>query len=249
MPRNKDLKRLVRARMSKTGESYTTARAKVVARSSSVSRPVSKSAVAPRVAKIEAVTRAERAPRKPRVNYAELAGMSDEAIKAKTGCPWVRWVGVLDYHRADTLPHREIAALVSKKFKIEGWWAQAVTVGYERIKGLRARGQRRDGSYEANKSRTYNVPIATLFDAWADARVRGRWLDNEIGRVRTSTRERSMRLDGRDQSIVAVGFWSKGPGKSAVAVQHTKLRDPETAGAVKRYWSERLDALARVLAP
>ena len=247
MPLNKDLKRLVRARMSKTGESYTTARAKVVSRSSSVSRPVSKRAAAPRVATGDALTPSKRAPRKPRVNYAELAGMSDEAIQAKTGCTWVRWVGVLDFHRAETLPHREIAALVSKKFKIEGWWAQAITVGYERIKGLRARGQRRDGSYEANKSRTYHVPLATLFDAWSDARVRGRWLDGEIGRVRTSTRERSMRLDGRDGSIVAVGFWSKGPGKSAVAVQHTKLRDPPAASEVKRYWSERLDALGRVL--
>jgi hypothetical protein len=233
MPRNKDLKRLVRARMIKTGESYTTARARTV------SRVAAKSATATRVA---------RPPRKPRINYAELAGMSDEAIQAKTGCTWLRWVGALDYHAADKLPHREIAALVSRKFKIEGWWAQAVTVGYERIKGLRARGQRRDGSYEANKSRTYNVPIATLYDARADPRVRGRWLDGEIGRVRTSTRERSMRLDGRDRSIVAVGFIAKGPGKSAVAVQHTRLRDRETASEVKQYWSERLDALGEILA-
>ena len=249
MPRNKDLKRLVRARMSKTGESYTTARAKVVARSSSISRPVSTREVAPRTAARDVATPAVRAARKPRVNYAELAGMSDEALEAKTGCSWVRWVGALDYHRADTLPHREIAALVSRKFKIQGWWAQAVTVGYERIKGLRARGQRRDGSYEANKSRTYHVPIATLFDAWADPRIRGRWLDGEIGGVRTSTPGRSMRLDGRDGSIVIVGFQAKGAEKSAVAVQHTKLRDPETASEVKRYWSERLDALGRLLAP
>ena len=239
MPRHKDLKRLVRARMSKTGESYTAARATIVSQPGSVSRVVAKTAVATRVA---------RAPRKPRVDYAELAGMSDEAIQAKTGCTWVRWVGALDYLGADKLAHRDIAALVSKKFKIQGWWAQSVTVGYERIKGLRARGQRRDGSYEATKSRTYNVPIATLFDAWADARVRGQWLDGEIGRVRTSTRERSMRLDGRDRSIVAVGFIAKGPGKSAVAVQHTRLRDRETASEVKRYWSDRLDALGKVLA-
>ncbi len=38
MPRNKDLKRLVRARMSKTGESYTAARAKVIARSTTERR-------------------------------------------------------------------------------------------------------------------------------------------------------------------------------------------------------------------
>ena len=222
MPRNKDLKRLVRARMSKTGESYTAARAHVLAKPSSKTRA-------------------------PRPNYAALAGYSDEVLKARTGCTWERWVGVLDYYRADQMAHRDIAALVNKKFKIEGWWSQAVTVGYERIKGLRARGQRRDGSYEANKSRTYNVPAGTLFDAWANARVRGRWLDGEIGKVRTSTAAKSMRLDGKDGSIVAVGFWPKGPSKSAVSVQHTKLRDQETATRLKKYWGERLDALREVL--
>jgi hypothetical protein len=161
MPRNKDLKRLVRARMSKTGESYTAARAHVLAKSTSKPGASALRAVEPRKASIS---------RAPRPNYAELAGYSDEVLKARTGCTWERWVGVLDYYKADTMAHRDIAALVSQKFKIEGWWSQAVTVGYERIKGLRARGQRRDGSYEANRSRTYDVPTKTLFDAWANAR-------------------------------------------------------------------------------
>ena len=240
MPRNKDLKRLVRARMSKTGESYTAARAHVLAKSSSKPRTTALRATESRKTSVA---------RAPRPNYAALAGYSDEVLKARTGCTWERWVGVLDYYRADKMAHRDIAALVNKKFKIEGWWSQAVTVGYERIKGLRARGQRRDGSYEANKSRTYNVPAGTLFDAWANARVRGRWLDGEIGKVRTSTAAKSMRLDGKDGSIVAVGFWPKGPSKSAVSVQHTKLRDQETATKLKKYWGERLDALRDVLTP
>jgi hypothetical protein len=238
MPRNKDLKRLVRARMSKTGESYTAARAHVLAKSSAKPRTTALRAAGSRKTSVS---------RAPRPNYAELAGYSDDVLKAKTGCTWERWVGVLDYHGADKMAHRDIAALVHKKFKIAGWWSQAVTVGYERIKGLRARGQRRDGSYEANKSRTYNVPVETLFAAWADARKRGRWLDGEIGKVRTSTAAKSMRLDGRERSIVAVGFWPKGPSKSAVSVQHTKLRDQETATKLKKYWGERLDALRDVL--
>jgi hypothetical protein len=35
MPRDKDLKRLVRTRMQKTGESYTTARARIVSKTPS----------------------------------------------------------------------------------------------------------------------------------------------------------------------------------------------------------------------
>src|SRR5688572_8912216 len=137
MPRNKDLKRLVRARMSKTGESYTAARAHVLAKSSSKPRTTALRAAESQESRKTSVARA------PRPNYAALAGYSDEVLKARTGCTWARWVGVLDYYRADKMAHRDIAALVSTKFKIEGWWSQAVTVGYERIKGLRARGQRR----------------------------------------------------------------------------------------------------------
>ena len=223
MPRNKDLKRLVRARMSKTGESYTAARAKVIARSTTERRTGSVADV--RTASASTATS---------VDYGALAGIADATIKAKTGCTWDRWVFALDHYGADKMSHGEIAALVRTKYKIDGWWAQSVTVGYERIKGLRAIGQRRDGSYEANKSRTFTVPVKTLFDAWANARVRRRWLDGRIGKVRTATPTKSMRLDGEDHSIVAVGFMSKGRAKSAVAVQHTKLRDRDTASRLKQ---------------
>ena len=232
MPRNKDLKRLVRARMRKTGEAYTAARAHII------KKPKARGASTPSAT---AVSAAEK------VDYAALAGMSNESIKAKTGCTWDRWVPALDDYGADKMSHRDIAALVSKKYKIDGWWSQTVTVGYERIKGLRARGQRRDGTYEASKSRTFDVPAGTLFEAWADPSVRRRWLNDESVRVRTATAPKSMRLDWSDGGIIAVGFLTKGKSKSAVAVQHTKLPDRETADRLKKYWADRLDALGQVL--
>jgi hypothetical protein len=152
MTRNKDLKRLVRARMNKTGEAYTTARAQITKNSA-----------------------------------------------------------------------REISALVSEKYKVPDWWTQTVTVGYERIKGLRARGQRRDGTFEATKSRTIGVPVTKLFRAWATPAVRKRWLEGAGIKVRTATAPKSMRLGMSDGTIVAVGFMAKGRGKSSVAVQHARL--------------------------
>jgi len=231
MPRNKDLKRLVRARMKKTGEAYTTARAQII------KKPKSKPS--PRLAA------AFSSP--PKQDYAALAGMSDASIKAKTGCNWEKWVKSLDHHGAATMSHREIASMVAKTWKVDGWWAQTVTVGYERIKGLRARGQRRDGSYEATKSRTFDVPVTTLFDAWADKSVRDRWLrDNDV-KVRTATAPKSIRLGLADGSILAVGFLPKGKTKSAVAVTQNKLPDKETANRLKEYWTEQLDSLGEVL--
>jgi hypothetical protein len=230
MPLNKDLKRLVRTRMTKTGEAYTAARAQII------KKPKAAAASTPAPA---AVSKA--------VDYAALAGTSDATIKAKTGCTWERWVRALDHHGAEKMSHREIAALVNTKYKIPGWWSQSVTVGYERIKGLRARGQRRDGTYEATKSRTFNVPVTTLFNAWADAKMRHRWLNGASVKVRTATAPKSMRLDWTDRSIIAVGFAAKGKSKSSVAVQHEKLPDGDTADRLKQYWSDRLDALGEVL--
>jgi hypothetical protein len=223
MTTDKDFKRLVRARMQKTGESYTAARAHFVARPPSPARP-------------------------PAIDYAALAGQSDATIKAKTGCGWERWVRALDHVQAYTWPHREIAKYVREKYEVPGWWSQSITVGYERIKGLRAVGQRRDGSFEANKSRTYPVPLVRLYRAWHDGRTRARWLPDVELTVRTATRGKSMRITWPDRTSVVVGFDRRGPGKSVVAVQHGNLPDRAAVARVKAYWAGRLDALALVLA-
>ncbi len=183
MPSNRDLKRLVRARMRKTGEAYTAARAQIIRKGRARTAPLSAAATPPLAS----------AP-VPK-DYAKLAGMSDAALKEKTGCTWERWVRSLDHHGADRMTHRDIAAMVRSKYKIDGWWSQTVAVGYERIKGLRARGQQRNGTYEMTKSRTFGVPVTTLFAAWADADIRRRFLNGASVRVRRSTAPRSMRLD------------------------------------------------------
>src|ERR1051325_11063564 len=127
MPTNKDFKRLVRGRMRKTGESYTSARAHLLREEHSPK--ARKSATPLGVAPAE----------KP--DYAKLAGMADDKVKKATGCNWERWGYALDRVEAHTWPHRQIAEYIREKYKTPSWWTQTVTVGYERIKGLRARGQ------------------------------------------------------------------------------------------------------------
>jgi hypothetical protein len=91
------------------------------------------------------------------------------------------------------------------------------------------------------------VPVTALFDAWAEPAVRRRWLDGATVKVRTATAPRTMRFDWTDGTIVAAWFTPKGKSRSVVALAHTKLPDPETANRLKRYWTERLDALGEVL--
>jgi len=213
MPKQKDLKRIVRSRMQKTGESYTAARLQLL--------------------------------KKKEPDYAELAGMSETAITKATGRTWAEWVKTLDAVRAVEKPHREIARYVSS-LGTPDWWSQTVTVGYERIRGLRQKGQRRGGGYEASKSRTFPVPVTKLYNAFANARQRARWLPVKID-VRTANPNKRMRVKWDDQTTVEIMFTSKADRKSSVALTHQKLPDKSAAEAMKRWWSERLDALAEVL--
>jgi hypothetical protein len=109
MPRQKDLKRLVRARMQKTGESYTSARAQLLKKRSASTK----------------------------ATYAELAGMSNEELKSATGCTWERWVKSLDYHGAVEMSHRDIARLIHEKYKTPVELTEIVAAGYQRIRAQR----------------------------------------------------------------------------------------------------------------
>lgn len=221
MPKQKDLKRLVRTRMLKTGESYTAARAQL--------------------------TRKPNAPkRSPAPDYALLAGMTDDAVHAKTGKTWSQWVEALDTIDAHTLPHREVAAHVRATYELTGWWSQTVTVGYERIRGLRAIGQRRDGGYGVYKSRTFPVDVVRLHRTFADARVRAKWLAEPGARVRGSTPPKSVRLNWPDGTSVTAWFVDKG-AKSQVSLEHCSFASRADADRHKAWWTKRLDALGKLL--
>ena len=224
MPKQKDLKRIVRSRMDKTGESYTTARLRVLDKK-----------------------RAGAEARSPKIDHAALAGMSDAAVRAGTGKSWSEWTAVLDAIDAASKPHREIARYVHEQHGVSDWWSQGVTVGYERIRGLRERGQRRGGGYEAHKSKTFGVPLARLYRAFAEPRQRGRWLDGAKPVVRTARPEKTLRLTWEDGSSVELYFAAKGEAKSQVAIQHKKLVTKADATRVKEYWGARLSTLAELL--
>jgi len=204
--------------MQKTGESYTSARLQLLKK------------------RVEPASDP---------GYAKVAGMSDASVSKRTGRTWAEWVRLLDAAKASGKPHREIVGLISAQ-GVADWWSQMVTVGYERIRGLRERGQRRGGSYEASKSRTFPIPVGELFDAFANARKRTRWLSKKAA-VRSATPGKRMRMTWEDGSTVVFEFIPKGSAKSAVAVGHLKLPDKKAAEESKKAWGERFDRLGEFL--
>lgn len=89
------------------------------------------------------------------------------------------------------------------------------------------------------------MPIAKLFSAFMKAPLRKRWLTVAM-KVRTANPNRTIRASFDDGTLVQFYFTDKGT-RSSVALQHQKLADKDTADQKKQWWTERLDALAKML--
>lgn len=234
MTLDKDFKRLTRQRMSKTGESYTTARKHLLAKQGAGEGAGKTSPTIPESDGLELPA-----------NYQELAGMSDQKVAAATGHTWPQWVETLDEIGALQMNHTEIAAKVDQELGLY-WWGQTVAVGYGRIRGLRVLGQQHDGTFQAGKSKTFRVPVAALYEAFAIEHQRQAWLDLDV-EVTTATPHKSVRMREPNGRGIVAHFVDKGPERATVQVQVRKLSSADEVEVVKDEWRERLERLAGYL--
>lgn len=218
MTTQKLFKRRVRERMSKTGESYTSAHRHVA-------RTRDRLASAPTGL----------------ASAIELA--SDAKLTEVTGRNWEAWLSILDRWKARDRKHGETVDFLIAEHAVPHWWAQTITGGFERARGMRLKHQQPDG-FTIYATRTVGVPIGVLFDAFASEPSRRQWLTDGSMSLRTSQPGRVARFDwGGGPTRVSVTFEDKGPAKSTAAVAHERLADPVEAETAKASWRARLAAL------
>jgi hypothetical protein len=219
MTEHKSFKRLVRARMAKTGESYTAARVRLLRAepSNGVGAPTLKT--------------------------------SDEKIRERTGRGWEEWFAMLDGWGAADRSHRDIARWLAEQMGIHplAWNAQAITASYELTRGLREVGEKADG-FAITASRTVEVPVDRLYEAVVRPAARLDWLPDGKLTERTATAPKSARFDWAEgPTRVHVTFLPKGESRSTVALEHRRLADAGEADRMKSYWRERLSVLKGAL--
>jgi hypothetical protein len=174
--------------------------------------------------------------------------MSDEALKVKSGCGWEKWVHSLDHVNARAWPHRVIARYVHETYKQPSWWAQTIAVGYERVRGLRETGQRRDGRFVVNRSRTVEAGVGMLYRLVREPRERAKWLPGVRVALRSATVGKVVRFTlTEDGTSLEVRLESKGRGRGVIAVQHEGIATREKAELLRTWWGEVLDALVLML--
>jgi hypothetical protein len=194
MTTQKTFKRRVRARMAKTGESYTSARRMLIE-----ARP------------------------------------ADEKVVAATGRSWEAWFGLLDAAGAVSWGHTAMARWLREEHGVASWWSQSITVAFEQARGLRVPGQQVSGGFTATASRTVDVPVSRLFEAFDELALRSGLT------LRTAIAPRSSRWNSADgASRVLVGFEAVSESRSRVALSHERLSGTEEREQMKRLWRSRL---------
>lgn len=161
MTQQKKLKKAIRARSEKTGESYTSARRQVLLARGTQS---------------EAAPEPPAPPPPPAPRPPAKGGISEESVLKKTGHGLDHWFGVLDAFGAAAKGHTAAAAHLYNEHGIPGWHSQGITVAYERARGLRERNQACTGKYQVSVSKTVPATVAEVVDSLRSADRRAVWL-------------------------------------------------------------------------
>jgi hypothetical protein len=250
MTRARALKQTIRARAAKTGERYTTARRHVV-------RELNETA-----AKIDNTQTDKPKGLSPQVKSSKTTkgAISDASVLKKTGKDLAHWFAVLDKFGAVEKGHTAAARHLYETHGVDGWYAQGITVSYERERGVRGVNQRCDGAWEVSVSKTITATTAQLVKAFTDARKRNDWIGEADPKLAKAMAEGVadkkskgfvVRPDGLarfryrwDGTIVQLYAYPKPGGKIALTVQHTKLANGDAVEKYRSQWKAAFGLLA-----
>ena len=254
MTEQKKLKQAIRARSKKTGESYTSARRQVLlARETPEIKEVVEAPPPVVQSSVPAVAKAK-------------GGVSEESVRKQTGHGLDHWFAVLDAFGAATLGHTAIAAHLHKDLGIPGWYAQGITVAYERARGLRQVNQSSTGKFQVSVSRTVPVSVAEVADALRSPARRAAWLegaDPELVQAIEAAftggkgaKPREVKTKGSDTAwlrfpwegaTVEIRVMGKPKGGATVYATNEGLAGPEHVERRREQWRVALEGLKRHL--
>jgi uncharacterized protein YndB with AHSA1/START domain len=186
-------------------------------------------------------------------------------VKKATGKTWNEWFGLLDRAGAREMEHREIASQLLDRGPISNaWWAQTVTVKYERSRGLREIGQTKSAGFEIGVSKTLPLSIDEAWELIAEPVGLKIWLgtlsrailkkgevyktdEGTQGEIRSIVPGKRLRLTwrpiGKDKSsTLQINLLSKGE-KTSVRIHHERLSDAKEREEMRRHWKKVLENL------
>jgi hypothetical protein len=237
MTQTRKLKKAIRARAKKTGESYAAAR-----------RQYLKPVTTPKV------------PARPKT----AGSVGEAAARKATGHGLDHWFAVLDaFSPGGSKGHAAAAEHLSKDHGVPMWYCQGLTVAWERARGHRAMNQSCDGDFQVSVSRVLPADLARVGRAITDPKARRAWLKDvepaleralHAGLVhekskglRLVTPERGRLRYRWDGSVVEIYLYAKPGGKTSVVASNEELKDASAVERRRAIWKDALDGLKEYL--
>ncbi|MFA9429339.1 hypothetical protein [Egicoccus sp. AB-alg2] len=214
MTRNESFKRRIRSRMAKTGEKYGAARRVLL----------------------------EQAADRDAPNWASDPEHSDDVIRRQTGRGWDEWRELIDAWPGHADGHAAVATWLQDQHDVPGWWAQNITVSWERITGRRLPNQMADGTFTAGRSATIGVDPVVLRETLRDADGRAALFPDMDVELRSRPTSKNVRL-GMGDGVAEIQVSAKGERRATVTVAHAKLLSPDDVAHWKAFWGDWLAAL------
>ena len=229
------LKQKIRSRAKKTGESYSTARRHVLNETDKKRTDRTKAAAS-------------------KARTAKATGTVSEArCIEKTGHGFDHWFGVLDKFKAPDKGHKAAAKHLLDDHKVSAWYAQSITVAYERARGLRDVNQSCSGDFQVSVSRVLPVSLDAATDAIGQKRRRQLWsaevestvrddLDKALGekRIKRGPNAHALRYKTKD-GTVEWRLTAKDDAKSQLVVTASGLASRDAIEPQRARWKATLD--------
>jgi len=213
MTRQESFKRRIRARMEKTGEKYGAARRALIDPSEEPGR-----------------------------RWVSQPDMADAAVREATGRGWDEWCDLIDAWADDATGHSAVASHLTDDHGVDGWWAQTVTVGWERITGRRLPYQRPDGTFAVSKSRTMQVDAAELRQMLLSDTDRADLFAGFDTSLRSRPTTKTLRV-GIGGGYALFDLAPADDGRTKVTVSHEGLTAADEVEGWRDYWDRWLEAV------
>lgn len=235
MTQGKKLKRRIRERAARTGESYAAARRHVLNEVDDAREERSR----------EGAAEARRQP--------ATGAVTEVRCIEVTGHGFDHWIAVLDRFGAAKQGHAASARHLQHDHGLSAWYAQSLTVVYERARGLRVCNEG-SGGFQVSVSRVLPAPYEAARRYLVDPAARDTWLDEvDVG---VAEQIRAADLRSRDDAVwvrlrfpesrVELRISAKGEKSSTVA-RVEQLPDAEAVEPARAAWRSVLEALKRAV--
>jgi len=174
--------------------------------------------------------------------------ISEEKVKEATGRGWMGWFVILNLMDAASKPHKAVAKELKEKYGAPSWWAQMITVEYERARGGRKKNERAGGTYAVNVTKVMPVSLSKLFAAATNAKTRKDWFPPGAFEETSKTKDKYWRGKWKKDRKLEFGFYAKGDAKASIALEIGKLPSPVEVEQERAAWKKAMERLQNLVA-